>query len=202
MTDEEGFLLTVEGIDGSGKSTLVGAIDEHYNGWTVQTAEPSTLWTGQQVRRAIANDTEDVHPLVTFYLFMADRVNHIETRIKPALEDGHLVVSDRYADSTMAYQPVALADHLEHPQEHMGYVMEEWALEPDLTVYVDISVDTALERMDGTEEYEQREFLERVRSNYLDIVDRDENRIVVVDGEQPPEAVAADTLEELERRYG
>lgn len=195
----EGTFVTVEGIDGAGKTTVVEAINEEYKK-VVRTQEPSELWTGKQVRRAISNET-DTHPLTTFYLFMADRVHHIEEEIQPALDDGMLVVSDRYADSTLAYQPVALSDHLRYPQKYMEEVMEPWNFQPDITLYIDIPVETAIERVVGDEEYEKREFLEQVRENYEQLAQRYSDRFVRIDGTQTKEAVREDALEVLEEYH-
>lgn len=192
-TSESGVFVTVEGIDGAGKTTAIDAIEEDFKS-VVRTQEPSDLWTGKQVRRAISNEN-DTHPLTTFFLFMADRTYHINERIADSLEDDMVVVSDRYADSTLAYQPVALEDHIEDPRKYMESVMEPWNLEPDLTIYIDISLDTAIERSVGDEEYENREFLRNVKSNYEALRERFDHRYVTVDGEQSKEEVRAEVLE-------
>lgn len=178
----DGLFVTVEGIDGAGKTTAVDAIEANFDR-VLRTQEPSELWTGRQVRRAISNDS-DTHPLATFYLFMADRIHHIEEEIKPALDNGQLVVSDRYADSTLAYQPVALHDHVDVPRVFMKNAMEPWNFDPDLTIYIDIPVGVAMERVAGDEEYEKKEFLSKVQSNYQQIEKRNQDRFVRVDGTQ------------------
>lgn len=199
INDNPGLFVTVEGIDGSGKTTACDAIDRQYKR-VVRTQEPSELWTGKQVRRAISNDS-DTHPLSTFYLFMADRVHHIEEEVKPAMEDGMLVVSDRYADSTLAYQPVALREHVRYPQQWMEKVMDPWNFEPDLTIYIDVPVDVAMQRVAGDEEYEKAEFLRAVKSNYDDLRTRFGDRYVTIDGTQSKEAVRRDVLEVVGEHY-
>lgn len=196
----EGTFITIEGIDGAGKTTAIEAIEESYKS-VVRTQEPSDLWTGKQVRRAISNANDDVHPITTFFLFMADRNYHINERIQPALDDGMLVVSDRYADSTLAYQPVALEEFIDRPQPYMEAVMEPWNLTPDLTIYIDISVETAIERSVGDEEYENEEFLRGVKENYEALVERFSDRVVLVDGEQRRERVQEDVLEIVESQH-
>jgi len=200
MTDSNGTFVTLEGIDGSGKTSAAKVIQEEYKA-TVQTQEPSDLWTGKQVRRAISNDEADVHPLTTFFLFMADRNHHINERIQDALDDDMLVVSDRYSDSTLAYQPVALEDHLEDAPTFMRDVMAEWNLEPDLTIYLDVSVDTAIERSVGDEEYENREFLEGVKANYDEIRDEFDHRYVTLNAEKPIDHVQKEVLQIVEAYY-
>lgn len=200
MTDTDGTFVSLEGIDGSGKTSVVQAIRETHKS-CISTQEPSDLWTGQQVRKAIANDTDDVHPVTTFFLFMADRNHHINERIQNGLDDGMLVVSDRYSDSTLAYQPEALKDHISYPQQWMERCMEPWNIEPDLTIYLDISVDTAMERLDGDEEYEKREFLEGVKSNYDDLAKRFEDRYIVMNAEKSKDQVQKEVLQVLEAHY-
>ena len=183
------MFITIEGIDGAGKSTVVEALSERFD--AVTTCEPSEHWTGPVVRRGLSDD--ETAPLTDFFLFMADRVNHIENTIRPALEAGETVISDRYADSTLAYQSHALREQCKAPERYMESLMEPWNLEPDLTLYINISVDTALERCDQGDKYENREFIQAAKDNYDRLV-RPKNRVVTIDGEQPPEKVVEDCL--------
>lgn len=191
---------TVEGLDGSGKSTVLDAITSEYPG-AVTTSEPSDLEYGQLVRH---NLSQDVDPLVDFYLFMADRKVHIEQRVRPADESGKLVVSDRYADSTRAYQPVALTGDdrpFDSPWEAKTFIeqtMAPWCYEPDLTLYIDVTPETAIERSSGDEKFEDVEFLTEVHKNYIALADARE-RIVTIDGEQRKDSVKSDALETIER---
>ncbi|AGM11703.1 TMP kinase [Halovirus HCTV-5] len=186
-----GTFITVEGLDGAGKTLVVKAIKRKFG--AVTTCEPSEFWTGKQVRKALRSDT----PAFTdFFLFMADRHYHIEEFIKPHLETGKVVVSDRFTDSTFAYQPVQLQDELDDPVDWMAGVMSPWNIRPDLTIYLDISVDTALERSDGEEKYEKREMLEQVKENYSYMMDlADEKEYAVVDGEQSKKEVREEVLD-------
>lgn len=194
------MFITVEGLDGSGKSTVVEAIVDSYPN-VVTTAEPSELWTGKQVRRCLQDDTLD--PLVDFYMFMADRVHHIEEEVRPLDEQGKLVVSDRYADSTRVYQPVALSesdifDSQLAAKLFIEETMAPWDYEPDETIYIDVSVETALRRCEATEKYEKREFLEKVKDNYDALVEAERDRFIVIDGEQSKEEVARQALGKLD----
>lgn len=194
------MFVTIEGLDGSGKSTVIDAILEKYPS-AVTTAEPSELWTGKQVRRCLTDETLD--PLVDFYFFMGDRVHHIEETVKPMDQQGKLVVSDRYADSTRCYQPVGLAespyfDSQTAAKLFIEETMAPWNYEPDLTIYLDISVDAAIERAAGDEKYEKREFLEKVKQNYDALVEAERDRFVVVDGEQPKDVVARKAVSKLD----
>jgi dTMP kinase len=193
-----GHFITVEGIDGAGKTTVVEALEEEFED-VHRTAEPSELWTGKQVRRAIANDG-DADPLTTFYLFMADRVHHIENEVKPAVEDGQIVVSDRYADSTRVYQPLALADHVENPESFIRDTMKPWDYEPDLTLYIDLQPGIAIGRVEGSEKYEKIDFIEDVKENYEELYSGREHahRVVRIDGDQTKEEVAQDAVDAVE----
>lgn len=193
-----GKLVTVEGLDGAGTTTIVNGLDNLFDD-IEKTAEPSELWTGQIVRRCLSD--ESIHPLTDFYFFMGDRVHHIEEDVKPAIAEDKIVVSDRYADSTRAYQPVGLVQSEQfHDQKDARLFIEQamgpWNYEPDVTLYIDISVDTAMERMDGDEKYEKRDFLEQVRENYEDICD-EFDRVKRIDGEQSKEDVLEDVIEYL-----
>lgn len=196
------MLISVEGLDGAGGTTLVEAIADEYE-YAVTTSEPSDLEYGQLVRR---NLSEDTHELIDFYLFMADRVHHINEQVKPAVRNERLVISDRYADSTRAYQPVAMTgegapfESQFVAKQFIEQTMAPWDYEPDMTIYIDISVETALERADGDEKYERRKFLEQVRDNYEALCDSDEfgDRIVRVDGEQSPEEVKRQALGKID----
>lgn len=187
-----GTFITVEGIDGAGKTVVVKAIKRKFDAAT--TCEPSEFWTGKQVRKALRSDT----PAFTdFFLFMADRHYHIEEFIKPKVENGEIVISDRFSDSTLAYQPVQLQDELDTPVEWMYDVMRPWNYMPDFTIYIDVSVDTALQRIDGEEKYETRDTLEQVKENYEYLIQRDVEHpeYIVVDGEQSKRDVRQEVLE-------
>lgn len=210
---DNGTFVTVEGIDGAGKSTVVNAIEEHFEStlfWqeddyntvdVIRSKEPSNYWTGDAVYRAIDDDSQ-TPPLTDFLLYIADRANHVENTVLPALDAGQLVVSDRYVDSTRAYQPVALQGQLDDPEQFIETVHEQagdWCLQPDLTIYIDISVDTALERTEGGDKYEKRDFLEQVRENYEQLAETHSDRFVRIDGEQSKEEVGSEAITEVSK---
>jgi dTMP kinase len=196
--------ISVEGLDGAGGTTLVKELKGIYAD-CVTTAEPSKREYGQLVRRNLGDESTD--PLVDFYLFMADRRDHIERVIEPADRRGKFVISDRYADSTRAYQPITLSgessakpfDSSWEAKMFIEQTMARWNKEPDLTLYVDISVDTAIERSSGDEKYENREMLKQVKDNYDAIADTQE-RVVRVDGEQPIDEMVDDAIEIIDRK--
>jgi len=194
-----GFFVTLEGVDGAGTTTVAESLKEEYPN-AQMTSEPSDLWTGKQVRKCLAEDS-DTHPLTDFYFFMGDRVHHIESRVRPAVKNGDMVISDRYADSTRAYQSIALrAAGIPKPQimSYIENVMGPFDYEPDLTLWLDVDVDTSFKRVDGDEKYEQAsDFQKRVHENYQGLYDA-YDRIVRIDANQGKEDVIADCIEEIE----
>lgn len=162
------------------------------------TKEPSELWTGDCVYRAI---TEDKTPAWTdFFLFMADRAFHIEKIIKPALEEDKIVVSDRYADSTRAYQSNMLSDIASSTFDVYTYIercMRPWNISPTLTLYIDISVDTSMKRSNGEDKYEKRETMTQVKEEYETLVVPQE-RCEVIDGERSEDYVEERAIEAVE----
>lgn len=196
-------LISTEGLDGSGTTTLTQYLTEQYNN-TVRTCEPTDSQYGKLVRQNLSD--ENTYPLVDFYLFMADRYHHIEEVIRPADNNGKIVISDRYIDSTRAYQPVAMTeDGAQSPfssmmvaDQFITETMSHWAYEPDITLYLSISVDTALNRANCDEKYEKRQFLTKVKDNY-DYLAHTTDRIHTIDAEQPKERVASEAVKIIEQ---
>lgn len=168
--DYPGTLIAVEGIDGSGKSNVVSKL-ESWGRWMEDgvffTKEPTPFMTGEWVYEALKNP--DTSALTDFLLFCADRTHHVNY-FETVLEDGGVVVSDRYADSTRAYQTDRLMDDLGMSEtEVAGWVetmMEPWNIEPDLTIYIDVPAEVGLERCDKEDKFENRETLEAARDRY------------------------------------
>jgi dTMP kinase len=130
------------------------------------------------------------------FAFMLDRAEHLEDTVRPALEEGRTVLSDRGHMSTYAYQRGDLRDGLagRDPWYWLDDVYGPWNTEPDVTIYMDVSVETAAVRMEGGEKYESFEFLEDVRSNYNDLVKEQDHDVVIVDAEQPREDVVDEAV--------
>lgn len=189
-----GTFITVEGIDGAGKTLAVQAIENEFN--VITTQEPSEFWTGKQVRRALQEETASY---TEFFLLMADRQYHIEKLINPELDKGNTVVSDRFVDSTFAYQTVQLDGEIQNTNKWMEYVMYPWLIEPDLTIYLNISVDTALERVDREDKFENQKMLEKVKHNYDSLSLANEDRYEIIDGEQSKEEVKEQTLHTVKK---
>ena len=194
------MLLTLEGLDGSGKTTAWETLAGSYPDATF-TREPTDSWYGDAVSRSVTDD--DADPLAELFLFTADHADHLSRVVRPALAAGSLVVSDRYSDSRVAYQAASLpAGSLADDRDPLSYVQEVHAAFsrlPDKTIYLDIDPETAAERSGATNKFERAEYLEDVRANYERLIDADPDRFVRVDATQPESAVAEAVERQVER---
>jgi len=184
-------LITIEGIDGSGKSTLLARLRELLADLDpLFTREPGATWVGESVRRAVA---ERMDPITEALLFCADHAAHIDTVIRPALDEGQLVISDRYADSRFAYQPVVLDGVLPDPLQWLRRIHEGWSIRPDRTFLLVLPVEDAVKRLDPEkkrEYFENADILAQVQKNYLNLAAADPPRFVVIDALLEKEEVA------------
>ncbi|MFA7197774.1 MAG: dTMP kinase [Methanoculleus sp.] len=192
------MLITIEGIDGSGKSTLLSRLRELLADLDpLFTREPGATWVGESVRRAIA---ERMDPITEALLFCADHAAHIDTVIRPALDEERLVISDRYADSRFAYQPVVLDGVLPDPLLWLRRIHEGWSIRPDRTFLLVLPVEDAVARLDPEkkrEYFENAGILTRVQENYLDLAAADPARFLIVDALLEKEEVARFIADEI-----
>jgi dTMP kinase len=183
-------LITIEGIDGSGKSTLHSALMEPLADLSpVFTREPGATWIGDQVRRAIA---EEIDPVAEALLFIADHAAHLAKVVRPALAQGRPVISDRYLDSRYAYQAAMLEGAVPRPMDWLKQVHDAWTIVPDLTILLVLPVDLALARLGPgrkREHFEQPAFLEQVQRNYLALAEEEPARFVLVEAEKEREEI-------------
>jgi dTMP kinase len=193
------MLVTLEGLDGSGKTTAVGRLRDAFPEATF-TREPTESWYGESVLRSIRDD--DADPLAELFLFTADHADHLTRVIRPALDDGALVVSDRYSDSRYAYQAATLATYddlaVDDALDYVRDVHAPFTRDPDCTVYLDVDPETAAERAGATNKLERVGYLRAVRENYERLVREDEERFVRIDATQREEAVAAEVVSAVE----
>ena len=197
-----GLFITFEGIDGSGKSTQMRMLASalRLRGLDViATREPGGTPFGKRLRSALLDAHEHVDPLAELLLFAADRAQHVRTLLVPALERGHIVLSDRYADATRAYQGAGRGFSVELIDEVIGLATA--GLMPDLTLIFDLSVAECGARAhrrthDGHKgdrlDSEDAAFHTRVRDAYLGIARREPERVRVID--------ASGSIEETHRR--
>ena len=194
--------VTFEGIDGAGKTTVSRLVAEFLRakGHAVfLTSEPTKTWLGDAVRHAY---DDDVGAVAESFLFLADRAAHVE-EIRSHLEDGELVLCDRYADSTYAYQGARLKGIVPDPIPWLRALSRPVVLEPDLTILLEISVRLGLRRIAGRKRkirFEKERFLTEVAANYRRIARG--RRHATIDGSGPAATVARDALAVIERRLG
>lgn len=185
-----GVFITFEGIDGCGKSTQLRMLTSELRAGqleVVNTREPGGTTLGQKLRAALLDVKEHVDPLAELLVFAADRAQHVRTLLRPALAHRKIVISDRYADATVAYQGAGRGFRPELIQQIVELATD--GLTPDLTLLFDLSVaDSAIrtrrrkaakrsDRLDS----EKEEFHERVRQAYLEIAKANQNRVRVID---------------------
>lgn len=179
--------ITFEGIEGSGKSTQARLLAEAVGPEVVLTQEPGGTPLGVAIRSLLLDHRrESVSPTAELILYFADRAQHVAEIVKPALLQGRTVVCDRYVDSSVAYQ--GFGRGLPLPGIRALAEVATGGLHPDLTVFIDVTVETGLSRVAGRHggpdrlESEDREFHERVRRGYLTLLAADPVRFARVDG--------------------
>ncbi len=200
-----GKFITFEGIDGSGKSTQLRmlASDLRVEGFDVLTTmEPGGTPLGRRLRVSFLETEENVSPLAELLLFAADRAQHVDFLVKPAINEGKIVISDRYADATFAYQGAGRG----FPEQLVKQVIKiaTGGLKPDLTLFFDVSIDKAVLRTHSRDksgekknrmDSETTEFYERVRAAYLQIAQTEPNRFIKIDGNGAVEEIHARVLQ-------
>lgn len=189
------MLITVEGIDGSGKSTVCEALASTYPE-AVMTREPTGSWYGDAVRRSVS--TPDANPLAELFLYTADHAHHLASTIEPALAADTVIISDRYSDSRYAYQGVTLSSHFDDSVAFVQSVHEPWTRPPDLTIYLDVPAAVGAERSGETNKFERTAYLEEVRQNYERLIDAEPDRFHRIDGTASESTVQANAIAAVE----
>jgi len=196
---DEGVFITVEGIEGSGKSTQGRLLADYLRGTglpVTETREPGGTAIGETIRRILLSpSSNEISTETELLLILACRADHVARVIKPALERGEVVISDRYADATFAYQGFGRKVRLERIRG-LNEVATGGLL-PDLTLILDLDVDTGLARVEersvhgDTDRFEREtlEFHRRVREGYREVASREPDRVKVVDADDDIEAV-------------
>jgi dTMP kinase len=189
------MLITLEGIDGAGKTTVWEALQNAVDG--VFTREPTDSWYGESVTRSLTDD--DADPLAELFLYTADHADHLARVIRPALERGEVVISDRYSDSRYAYQGASLDGVVPRPMEYVRGIHQPFTRPPDATIYLDVSPQVGVERSGATDKFEQAGYLAAVQENYEQLIDYNPDRFVRIDAERSPEEVIDGVEEAIER---
>ena len=196
-----GTFITFEGIDGSGKSTQLKLLNGFLRARgcdAVVTREPGGTTLGLRLREALLDAHEEVDPLTELLVFAADRAQHVRRKLLPALENGAVVISDRYADATVAYQGAGRG----FPPELISQIVQlaTGGLKPELTLLFDVSIDESVSRTTRRSngknsgrmgrdrlDIEAAEFHARVRDAYLSIAAAEPERVKIIDTSGPVE---------------
>ena len=181
---KKGLFITFEGADGCGKTTQIELLNKYLqnkNRQTLLTREPGAKGLGIKLREILLNYDGEVSPNCESFLFLADRAQHIDCIIKPALNDKIIVLCDRHIDSTVAYQGFGRGLDI----DRINYLnnIATSNLKPDLTIVFDVDVETSQNRVG---QYKDRmesagiEFFNRVRNGYLEIAKLEPNRVKII----------------------
>ena len=197
MTSGHGVWITLEGGDGSGKTTqsnLLAQWLEDTGRTVVRTREPGGSEVGQLIRDIVLHHRGDIAPRAEALLYAADRAHHVATVVRPALRRGEIVLQDRYLDSSVAYQGAGRVLDATEIRD-----LSLWAAEgalPDLTILLDLDPAEARTRLDSADqpfdrlEAEQAEFHGRVRDAFLNLAAAEPDRFLVLDAAAAPEVIA------------
>ena len=187
------LFITFEGADGCGKTTQIELLNKYLQekGFkTLVTREPGAKGLGEKLREILLNYDGEVSPNCESFLFLADRAQHVDCVIKPALKDGVIVLCDRHTDSTVAYQGYGRQLDIEQIKKLNEIAVN--GLKPDLTIIFDIDIETSMQRVGKTKDRMESAgmyFFNRVRNGYLAIAKEEPNRVKVIN--------SADTIERI-----
>lgn len=208
-----GFFITLEGIDGSGKTTQFKHLVQYLRGRGFKvraTREPGGTPVGEKVRAILLAEKERLSPLTELALFYAARAQHIEDVIRPALERGEVVVSDRFNDCTFVYQGYARGLGVRVVRLLDRAICGP--VQPDLTLVLDVDAQVALARAlrrdtrQGSKqnrfEAEGLEFQERVRKGYRALARREPHRVHLISADRPANEVEAEIRRVVKERLG
>jgi dTMP kinase len=192
---DTGRFIVFEGGEGSGKTTQIGLLAERLRPRRPVriTYEPGATPAGQRIRDLVLHNTEALSARAETLLFAADRAHHVATVVRPALAAGEWVISDRYLDSSVAYQGVGREQAVEDVRR-----ISQWATDgllPDLTVLLDVPAEVGLRRVDDRGaadklEAESLDFHERVRRAFLQLAAAEPDRYAVLDATRPIDELA------------
>lgn len=195
------LFITFEGADGCGKTTQIELLNKYLQqkGFkTLVTREPGAKGLGEKLREILLNYDGEVSPNCESFLFLADRAQHVDCVIKPALKDGVIVLCDRHTDSTVAYQGYGRQLDIEQIKKLNEIAVN--GLKPDLTIVFDIDIETSMQRVGKTKDRMEsagKDFFNRVRNGYLAIAKEEPNRVKVINSADTIERIHEKVVEEV-----
>lgn len=203
---EKGIFVTFEGIEGSGKSTQVKILAEKLQkeGFkTITTFEPGDTEFGKKIREILLSPSLIINPLSELLLYFADRVQHVSEKINPYISEGFIVISDRFTDSTLAYQGYGRGISLELINNLNKFLLNE--LKPELTILLDLPAEQGLARNRNINkndkfELENISFHNKVREGFLKLAVKEPERFIIVDATKTVREIASEIYEKIRQR--
>lgn len=202
MTDRQGVFITLEGGEGSGKTTILKGIIEFLSDKyeVFSTREPGGSRIAEQIREVILNtENTDMDELTEALLYAASRSQHLKEKVLPNLKEGKVVICDRFLDSSLAYQGYARGIGIEKVLKVNEFAVDNCM--PDLTIYIDLDPNIGLSRIKQNRrelnrlDMEKIQFHQKVREGYLIVAEMFPERIVTIDGDRTVEEI----LEEVNK---
>ena len=196
------MFISIEGIEGCGKSTLVNGLSEHLQNKKIGhviTKEPGSTSIGKILRKILLDKKQQISPLTELLLMFSDRLDHLDKVIKPSLKEGKIVITDRYIDSTYAYQGAGrgiskdIIDNL---------VTQTEILLPDKTILLDLDPEIGLKRASSRNELdrfesENLEFHKRLRKSFLKAAETNPERFLIINAEDEPKKILLSVINKL-----
>ncbi|SUN78052.1 thymidylate kinase [Streptococcus macacae NCTC 11558] len=210
-TVNKGFLLSLEGPDGAGKTTVLEKIlpqlKRFVSSKVVATREPGGVAIAERIRDIILDvEHTNMDDKTELLLYIAARRQHLVERILPEFDQGNFVIVDRFVDSSVAYQGYGRGLDRQAVSWLNTYVTD--GLYPDLTLYLDVDSETGLQRIEQNKErevnrldLEKLDLHKRVRAGYLKLAQENPERIVTIDAAQPLDKVVADAMAVIQQKY-
>lgn len=194
---KNGLFITFEGADGSGKTTQLNKVKsflEEKGFDVVVTREPGSLELGKKIREILLHYDGIVADKCEMFLFLADRAQHVETFIKPSIEEGKIVLCDRHTDSTIAYQGYGRNQDISLLKDLNSIAVDK--IIPDLTLLFDVSTEVAQNRVGSEKDRMEQagmDFHKKVRYGYLELQKENSDRIKIVNADNDIETVFENT---------
>lgn len=200
-----GIFITLEGGEGSGKTTIILSIEKYLkeNGYdVVTTREPGGVPIAEQIRNVIldVNNTKMCNETETL-LYAASRMQHLHEKVIPALNEGKVVICDRYLDSSLVYQGYARGIGIDNVLNANCFALDHM---PDVTFFIDVTPEVGLQRISGRDKIDRLDkeslsFHQRVYDGYVKLSEQYSDRIKRIDGQRDKEEVIADVIEEIKK---
>lgn len=202
----KGLFITFEGADGCGKTTQLMLLAKYLKAQgreVVVTREPGARGLGEKIREILLNYDGEVSSRAEAFMFLADRAQHIDVIVNPAIKSGKIVLCDRHTDSSVAYQGYGRRLDIDEIKRLNSIATN--GKKPDMTLVFDIDVETSMARVGDTKDRMESagiEFFNRVRNGYLEIAKQEPNRVKVLDASKSIEEIHKNVIALYEKLNG